>query len=292
MKTGKALLMFEVALGVIEAVLIAYLAIHAGAAHGTTTNATVVVIGNKEYTVGVNESLLPRLVNSRYGMLVCYTDYPAGISYAGPPTTALAAYYCVLNESTGYIVLPPGAKAPQFNYTIQLNAFLSNHYWVQDVLGGQVTNGVGVLGVNVWHGSDLLLGGYGPPIGQCGWLVIAVINATAYIGYSTDGTHVSWYANYPVGNAVIVNGSYTNLVIAGGGDGAGVAFKDVLTVLALYYWNGTAWAPAPVNALTGDPGTGEFVVNAWVFTVNNTAVVTWPKPVMAGAIVPQPTFKP
>ncbi|WP_054850228.1 thermopsin family protease [Vulcanisaeta sp. JCM 14467] len=70
-----------------------------------------------------------------------------------------------------------------------------------------------------------------------------------------------------MGNATIVPSHETNLVIAGPGNSAGVNFTRLYAVLALYYWNGTAWAPAPVVVEGG--GTGEFTLRAWVYANQN-----------------------
>ena len=241
------------------------------------------------------------------------TNKPAGIAYNGPPTTAIAGYYCVYNAtvaSVGYVnctyvymngvlisstctfnprpqvYYPPG-------YTIQLNAELSNGYWLQNAYGGayEVVNGQLVILVfeQTWGVQGVLSTLTGPPAKPCGWLVISIRGGTAYFGYSSDGRVITWYASYPVGDALIVNGSYTNLVIAGPGDGAGVDFKSLYVVLAMWYWNGTAWVPAPVV-----PGgaSGEYVLDAWVYTGANEAVVTWPEPagVVLIPVVPPPHY--
>ena len=91
-----------------------------------------------------------------------------------------------------------------------------------------------------------------------------------------------------MGNATIAPGYDTGIVIAGPGNSAGVNFTKLYAVLALYYWNGTAWAPAPVSI--GSASTAEFVVNAWVYMSNNEAVLSWPRPVNAPMLIP--TVKP
>ena len=103
---------------------------------------------------------------------------------------------------------------------------------------------------------------------------------------------MTWYANYTVGNTTIEPGFETNLVIAGPGNGAGVNFTNLYVVLALWYWNGSAWVPAQTYVAGDNPGTAEFVTNAWVYNYNNTAIVTWPKPTNQSVLVPTPEFKP
>ena len=231
------------------------------------------------------------------------SDEAAGIMYNGPPTYALAGYYCVYAANVlnnGWLVngtYQPNATAyhPP-GYTVQLNAGLSNGLWLQDVYGGAyesqevITNNGEYTSTKieveeqVWNGQDALSTIAGPPADDCGWLVIAIGNGTAYFGYSGDGVNINWYASYPVGNATIESSYMTNIVIAGPGNYAGVNFTKLYAVLALYYWNGTTWAPAPV-AIEGG-GTGEFVVNAWVYMSNNEAVVSWPMQVNASIAIP------
>ena len=253
----------------------------------------------------------------------------AGLLYMGPPTTALAGYYCVINatiasdgwlhtcNTTGYLLLPNGFTIPTREctfkpsqqaysppgYSVQLNAQLSNGYWVQNTWGGayeekEVTTGNGenytsikiLLEEEVWK-NGLRSGIVGPSAGPCGWLVIKIQNGTAYFGYSSDGVHVDWYASYPVGNATITNTYGTELVIGGPGNGAGVDFNNVNIVVALWYWNGTNWIPASVlPSITSY--TAEFVTHAWVYMSGNTAVITWPRPVNQTIHIEPPQFKP
>ena len=120
-----------------------------------------------------------------------------------------------------------------------------------------------------------------------------VVNGTAYFGYSSNGESVDWYYTYPVGNATIVPSHETNLVIAGPGNYAGVNFTSLYAVLALYYWNGSTWIPAPVVVEGGD--TGEFTFRAWVYMSNNEAVVSWLMQVNTSIAIPSikpPNFMP
>ena len=246
------------------------------------------------------------------------TNEPAGIDYWGPPTTALAGYYCVRNASiasTGWLVnnqgqqtnileCTPGQCTYQPNptayrppgYMIQLNVMLSNGFYLQNMYGGSWQGSTIFLEEEVfttnespWQSLSL---NTGPPAQPCGWLVISIKNGMAYFGYSSNGEDVDWYYTYPVGNALITNGSFTNLVIAGPGNAAGVNFTRLYAVLALWYWNGTTWVPAQTYVVGSNPGTLEFVTNAWVYNYNNTAVITWPKPVNESVPVPTPGFKP
>ena len=145
----------------------------------------------------------------------------------------------------------------------------------------------------MWNGSRGPLSTIAGPPGQpCGWLIITISNGTAYFGYSSDGKDITWYASYPVGNAEIIPNTATNLVIAGPGSGTGVDFNSLYAVLALYYWNGTTWVPAPTGITSSWSGTAEFVVHAWVYNYNNTAIVTWPELMNKTVPVPTPEFKP
>ena len=225
------------------------------------------------------------------------TNLPIGISYTGPPTTAIAGYYCVYNATVandGWLVNGttyepnPQAYHPP-GYSIQLNAQLSNGLWVQNAYGATWQGSNILLEEEVWNGQNILSGMVGPLGQPCGWLVISIENGTAYFGYSSDGVNINWYASYPVGNATIQPGFRTNIVIAGPGNGAGVNFTSLYAALALWYWNGSAWVPAPI-----EPGgiTAEFVVQAWYYGGDNEVVVSYPQPTSELLALPTPQFTP
>ena len=242
----------------------------------------------------------------------------AGLLYMGPPTKALAGYYCVYQvqvasdgwlgncNTTGYVSLPNGVTAPirecTFNpsqqaysppgYSIQLNAQLSNGLWLQNVWGSAWSSNGSILLENAVLKNGELQYWAGPPAEPCGWLVIVISNGIAYFGYSSDGVNVDWYASYPVGNATITNFLMnTGLVIGGPGSGAGVDFNKLYVVFSLWYWNGTAWAPAPVTP-TLTTNTAEFVTHAWTYVSGNNGVVSWPEPVNSTISTPRPGFTP
>lgn len=214
------------------------------------------------------------------------THNPAGLVYMGPNTTALAGYYCIYNFSIAK------DSGPLPGYSVQLNAQLSNGYWVQSVYSPYYTNNneITFYGAEyeAWlNNVSMILGPNNtvPRPGQCSWLAVAVNGDTVYFGASVDGS-MDWYGSYTMnGSGVIEPGWRTGLVVAGPHNGEGVAFKYVYAVLALYYWNGTAWAPAPVTWSwpPAASGTAEYVNNAYVLPYNNTncASVTWPKPLNA-----------
>jgi hypothetical protein len=213
------------------------------------------------------------------------TNQPAGLAYNGPVTTAIAGYYCIegIDSSNGY--------------SIQLNALLSNGLWIQDAYGSVPGAASPYFWTNV-RGKELLHAVASQYINApCAWLVMAINNGIAYFGYSLDGEGITWYDSYPVGNAVIEPGPSTELVLAGYGYGLQAVLGNgtTLVLLALYYWNGTGWEPAPVGVFTPVPGythTAETVNNAYVFT-NGTCggVVSWPNPVNE-TVCPVPGFKP
>jgi hypothetical protein len=129
---------------------------------------------------------------------------------------------------------------------------------------------------------------------------MAINDGYAYFGYSLDGRNIVWYDSYPVGNATIKPGPSTELVLGGYGNGAQAVLGNgtTLVYLALYYWNGTGWEPAPVGVLPlyamGKPHiiTAESVNNAYVFTSGSCGgVVSWPSPVN-NTMCPTPMFKP
>jgi hypothetical protein len=212
------------------------------------------------------------------------TNLPAGLAYGGPETTAIAGYYCIesINSSNGY--------------SIQLNALLSNGLWIQD----SYTLMPGVNGpffnTNVWLNKSLLYkNGSNYINAPCAWLVMAINDGYAYFGYSLDGRNIVWYNSYPVGNTAIEPGPSTELVLAGYGHGAQAVLGNgtTLVYLALYYWNGTNWVPAPVGVfLPAGTYTAESVNHAYVYT-NGTCggVVSWPSPINE-TVCPVPGFKP
>jgi hypothetical protein len=227
-------------------------------------------------------------------------DIPAGLYYRGPETTAIAGYYCIENiNSSNY-------------YSIQLNAWLNNELRVQDAYGAFVTfNGITWQTAfldNVWgqnsNGALVLLHASNPindvTNALCAWLVIALKNDVVYFGYSLDGRSIVWYDSYPVNANYIISTvpglplhtDYTGIVLAGASNGEQAQLNSALVYLALYYWNGTTWVPAPVGVNHGFQ-TGETVNNAWVYASNTCGgVVSWPSPVNNTQCPSPPSFKP
>jgi hypothetical protein len=226
---------------------------------------------------------------------------PAGIAYTGPRTTALAGYYCIasMNSVNGY--------------SIQLNAWLSNGLFVQNVYGNPVVeesfNGgpwVTYTGFidNVWvknaNGTPVLIHANNPIIANanCAWLVIAVKGGYVYFGYSLDGRSITWYDSYPAGASYIVpsgfTGELTGMVIGGPGYGSQAQLgSGTLVYLALYYYNGTSWVPARISLSTWQSPIIETVNHAWVFTGGKCGgVVSWPNPANVTQCPPPPNFKP
>ena len=259
-------------------------------------------------TTGMLPSTAPtQVVTNTQAINITYA--PAGIyyDYANPETTAIAGYYCIYQAqvasdgwigNNGLYQPNPAAYSPP-GYSVQLNAELSNGLEIQNTYGGAWEGNTPLIGEQVWGGTpsnwSVLSTINGPPGQPCGWLIIAISNGTAYFGYSSDGVNVDWYASYPVGNAEIIPNTATNLVIAGPGNSAGVEFNNLYAVLALYYWNGSAWVPANTLAAGFEPGTLEFVVHAWVYVNGNEAVVSWPMAVNASIAIPSvspPGFSP
>jgi hypothetical protein len=223
------------------------------------------------------------------------TNAPAGIEYVGPPTTALAGYYCIegIGSSNGY--------------SIQLSAMLSNGVLVQNSYGTFVEESVNggpwvtytALSDSVWSmgASPQLIHGNNPGNdivnAPCAWLITALRNGVVYFGYSLDGRSINWYDSYPVNASYIVPTTlgYTNIALGSGNGEEAQLSGGTLVYLALYYWNGTGWAPAPVT-LAGQYATGETVNHAYVFTSGLCGgVVSWPSPVNETQC-PVPGFKP
>jgi hypothetical protein len=196
---------------------------------------------------------------------------PVGLMAYTGPTWAVAGYYCMRG-------------IPGSGWSIMLNAYLNNGFVIQDIIGSEFpiplpifTNYV----TNIWlinnTGAHLIHARQLPIAFTCGWLVIRLVNGTAYIGFSPDGTHAIWFDAYHVGNGSIIMAS---IVMGGDGDGSTAIVGKSLTVpLALYYWNGTAWlpviAPTPVDA-----NVLEAVNHAWAsVSARCSSVASWPTPV-------------
>ena len=226
-------------------------------------------------------------------------NIPAGLYYRGPETTALAGWYCIENiNSSNY-------------YSIQLNAWLNNELGIQNTYGPSVfINGAWqpALVDNVWtqnaNGTPVLLHASNPSNdvinAPCAWLVIALKNGVAYFGYSLDGRSITWYDSYPVNANYIISTvpglplhtDYTGIVLAGASNGEQAQLNSALVYLALYYWNGTTWVPAPVGVNHGFQ-TGETVNNAWVYASNTCGgVVSWPSTVNETMCPNPPSFEP
>jgi hypothetical protein len=212
------------------------------------------------------------------------TLLPAGIEYRGPPTAALAGYYCIrsINSSNGY--------------SIQLNALLNNGMWVQ--------NGYALMPVNnSWKPTiiDVVFAGTLaihvkelPLSASCAWLLITVKDGYIYFGYGLDGRNVMWFDKYPaLGAKYIVWGSHTNIALAGYGDGSTAWLGNgTLVYLALYYWNGN-WTPAPVTILRSHGGTAESVSSAYVYTSGLCGgAVSWTSPMIKTTCPTPPAIKP
>jgi len=220
-------------------------------------------------------------------------DWPVGIAYEGPPTTAIAAWYCIseVNSSNGF--------------SIQLNALLNNGLWVQNTYGTFVYPSNGAVQTalldNVWtqnvNGTPIFLHANNPLNtiinAPCAWLIIALKNNNVYFGYSLDGRSIVWYDSYPANASYITTTlGYTNIVLAGPGNGVEAQLgSGTLVYLTLYYWNGTGWVPAPVS--TNANGPLDFVNHAYVFTDGVcSGVVSWPAPVNNTQCPPPLNFKP
>ena len=181
-----------------------------------------------------------------------------------------------------------------------MNALLNNGLWIQDSYTLMPSEGEPFFNTNVWMNKSLLYkNGSNYINAPCAWLVMTINDGYAYFGYSLDGRNIVWYDSYPVGNAVIEPMVSTELVLGGYGNGAQAVLGNGITLvyLALYYWNGTTWEPAPVGVFTPTPGgytiTGESVNHAYVFTSGTCGgVVSWPNPVNETICPSSPSFKP
>ncbi len=190
------------------------------------------------------------------------------MAYTGP-TSAVAGYYCLHG-------------LPGSGWSIMLNAYLNNALVVQDIAASEFPIPVITsYATNIWltnsTGAHLIHVRQLPIAFTCGWLVIRILDGTAFMGFSPDGRHAIWFDAYHVGNGSIIMAS-----IVMGGDGGGstaVVNGSLRAPLALYYWNGSTWlpvtAPTPVDA-----NVLEAVNHAWdSVSARCSGVASWPTPV-------------
>ena len=213
-----------------------------------------------------------RITTNKYKLVL---NTPAGLAYNGKPTKAILAYYCVKEAKIAnngimdytYTPIRDGLRG----YSIQLNALLSNGLWLQDA----VVNGY--LEEMVWNMSfpePTPLSEWATPLAfKCGWLAIRIRNDYAYFGYSPNGWLFYWYFRYRVGNVSILASPLTNIALGGPGSSEGVSFRQLLVVLALWYWGNDSWHPASANPY---PSTGEFVHIAYASYSNNYIIISYP----------------
>jgi hypothetical protein len=211
-----------------------------------------------------------RAVRLRVVKTSLVANMPAGlvaITRAG----AIAGYYCMRGM-------------PGFGWSIMLNAYLNNGLIIQDIIGSMTPTPLPILAnyvTNIWlvddTGAHLIHARVIPIAFNCGWLVIKIVNGTAFIGFSIDGRHVIWFDNYHVGGSLVETAS---IVMGGDGDGRTASVGNGLMVdLALYYWNGSTWLPVIVESVT-DSEVLETVNHVWAsVSVNCSVVLSWREPV-------------
>ncbi|MGC8543644.1 MAG: thermopsin family protease [Vulcanisaeta sp.] len=258
--------------------------------------------GNYDLVVCGNTDIAYRVLNyTAMGVAAYYGPHLSNIT-----TNAILG---IFNITNAVVENSTGAAAPGFS--LQLNAYVVIRYgggeeihWVQDalvVMGGQywfqgemdVTNYVGSSQNLIYEGGRCVIGCFDTPMS--GALIIAV-NSTDYgvvinygyvllrLGNETFRPTVHWFAHelIPIPNATAyiitspAQGPYgwpmdTEFVVGGPGNGGGVTFKDLNAYLALYYWNGTNWAPYPVTYSFG-VSTGEFATNVYSLFIGPSSV--------------------
>jgi len=197
------------------------------------------------------------------------TNKPTGLASI-VNTRAIAGYYCMRGM-------------PSSGWSIMLNAYLNNAFIIQDIIGSVTPIPLPIFTnyiTNIWlinnTGAHLVHVRQFPYAFACGWLIIRLVNCTAYIGFSIDGRHAIWFDAYHVGGGSIIMAS---IVMGGDGDGSQAVINGGVTIpLAIYYWRNGSWhpvtAPTPV-----DENIEETVNNAWVsLSVNCSVIVSWPVP--------------
>jgi len=209
-------------------------------------------------------------------------NMPAGLVTI-TSTGAVAGYYCMRGM-------------PGFGWSIMLNAYLNNGFIIQDIIGSMAPIPLPILAgyaTNIWlidnTGAHLIHARLIPIAFTCGWLVIRILNGTAFIGFSIDGRHVIWFDNYHVGGSLVETAS---IVMGGDGDGRTASVMNGLMVdLALYYWNGSTWLPVIVESAT-DSEVLEAVNHVWAsVSVNCSIVLSWREPVPYTECPTPPGFK-
>lgn len=206
---------------------------------------------------------------------------PVGLMAYTGPTSAVAGYYCLHG-------------LPGSGWSIMLNTYLNNALVVQDIAASEFPIPVITSYVtNIWlinsTGAHLIHVRQLPIAFTCGWLVIRILNGTAYMGFSPDGKHAIWFDNYHVGNGSIIMAS---MVMGGDGDGSTAVINNSLTVpLALYYWNGSAWLPV-IMPTPVDVNVLEAVNHAWdSVSARCSSIASWPTPVNYTLCPTPPGFK-
>jgi hypothetical protein len=197
------------------------------------------------------------------------TNKPTGLASI-VNTSAIAGYYCMRG-------------IPSSGWSIMLNAYLSNAYIIQDIIGSVTPIPLPIFTnyiTNIWlinnTGARLTHVMQFPYAFACGWLVIRLVNGTAFIGFSIDGMHVIWFDSYHVGNGSIILAS---IVMGGDGDGSQAVINGDITIpLALYYWRNGSWHPATAPTPVDD-NIEENVNHAWdSVSANCSGIVSWPVP--------------
>jgi len=223
-----------------------------------------------------------RAVRLRVVRTSLVSNMPAGLVTI-TRTSAVAGYYC-LRGMTGS------------GWSIMLNAYLNNGFIIQDIIGSMTPIPLPIIAnyaTNIWliddTGAHLIHARLIPIAFTCGWLIIRLVNGTAYIGFSIDGRHAVWFDSYNIGN-----GSITMASIVMGGDGDGrmaIARNGLMVDLALYYWNGSKWLPAVVDSVA-DSEVLETVNHAWASASANCSVVlSWREPVQYTECPTPPVFE-
>jgi len=229
-----------------------------------------------------------------------------GPNYGNLTTDAVMGIFNITNANVEW-----STGTQTLGFSLQLNAYLVVKYsggvvvhWVQDALlvsSGQywfqaemdVTNYIGSSQSLMYENGVCISGCFKTPMS--GMLIITV-NTTKYgvvvnygyalfrLGNIRLNPVVHWVAHQviPIPNATaylitsLNPGPYympmdTELVVGGPGNSGGVMFRSLSAQLALYYWNGTSWAPYPVTYTFG-ASTGEYAVNVSVEPIGPASV--------------------
>lgn len=213
-----------------------------------------------------------------------------GIYYNGPPTTAIAGYYCVV-EAIGSTMGGYGGWSTRLSVELSNGAVVEDTYVPYYLPNGSITG---------WGLEDEFLIPRSRETYEiahsmlmsvnltCGWLIIKVIGSIVFIGYHMPNQPINiWYDSYVMNTSVLIEpGPSTKLLFTSPYNYGAFNPRKLLIYLSMYYWDGKSWRPAPVM-LINEAATG-YVTHAWIYINNNCLIAYWPQSINESACIIQP----